>query len=415
MAKERDANDILRDEGEEAVREFHDAAEPFDESDPKFQNGKANGSHSSFKGSDTNHEQTTLQSARASTYKMEAIEWLWPNRFALGKVGLIVGLPDEGKGQLLCHMAAQVTSPGGQWPCDEGAAPGGNVVLLTAEDDPSDTVAPRLAAAGADLDRIEIVKMVRADNKTRMFSLVTDLDLLRQKIVEVGNVKMVQIDPITAYLGHGKIDSYRTADVRSILAPLVELAAELGVAVIAIMHFNKKTDVTNALLRISDSLAFGATARHVYAVVDNAENKRKLFVRAKNNLAPNNNKTLAYHFSARKVGRDPKTGKEIWAPYIIWEPQYVDVTAIEAMQAATQSKSASARDDAKEFLLDILAKGPVPHNDIIEEAKANGISERTLSRAKADIGVKAKRDGVRGAWVWQLPEQSTSQRRGPAA
>jgi putative DNA primase/helicase len=369
------------------------------------QNGKANGPHSSFKGSGANQQQPILQSARASTYKMEAIEWLWPNRFALGKVGLIVGLPEEGKGQLLCYIAAQVTSPGGQWPCDEGAAPQGYVVLLTAEDHPNDTVVPRLAAAGADLDRIEIIKMVRDDNKTRMFSLLTDLDLLRQKIIEVGNVKVVQIDPITAYLGHGKIDSFRTTDVRSILAPLVELAAELGVALIAIMHFNKKTDVTNALLRISDSLAFGATARHVYAAVDDTENKRKLLVRAKNNLAPNNNKTLAYRFSARKVGRDSKTGKEIWAPYVIWEPRHVDVTVFEAMQATTRPKSTTARDDAKQFLRDALAKGAVSSNEIAEEAEANGISRPTLFRAKADLKIKAKKDGVRGVWVWQLPEQ----------
>jgi hypothetical protein len=45
------------------------------------------------------------------------------------------------------------------------------------------------------------------------------------------------------------------------------------------MHFNKKMDVTNALLRISDSLAFGAVARHVYGVIDDAENKRNSFGR----------------------------------------------------------------------------------------------------------------------------------------
>jgi hypothetical protein len=266
----------------------------------------------------TGEQTTTLESARASTYEMEAIEWMWPDRFARGKVALLVGLPDEGKGQLLSYITAQVTT-GGEWPCKEGHAPLGNVILLTAEDDPSDTVVPRLVAAGADRKRVEIVKMVRTNNGTRMFSLVTDLELLRKKIIEVGDVKVVQIDPITAYLGHGKIDSFRTTDVRAILAPLVDLAAELGVAIIAVMHFNKRTDVTNALLRISDSLAFGATARHVYAAVDDAENKRKLLVRAKNNLAPNNNKTLAYHFGSRAVGHDSKTGKEIWAPYILWE------------------------------------------------------------------------------------------------
>jgi hypothetical protein len=44
-----------------------------------------------------------------------------------------------------------------------------------------------------------------------------------------------------------------TTDVRAVLGPLVSLATELKVAVIGIMHFNKKLDVTNVLLRISDS------------------------------------------------------------------------------------------------------------------------------------------------------------------
>jgi hypothetical protein len=68
----------------------------------------------------------------------------------------------------------------------------------------------------------------------------------------------------------------------------------MKVAIIGVMHFNKKMDVTNALLRISDSLAFGAVARHVYGVIDDSENGRKLFVRAKNNVsARSKDKTLA--------------------------------------------------------------------------------------------------------------------------
>src|SRR5262249_52389738 len=223
---------------------------------------------------------------------------------------------DEGKGQILAHMAAQVTN-GLEWPCGEGHAPHGNVILLTAEDDISDTVVPRLLAAGADLDRVEIVRMVRTNDDERLFSLVTDIDLLRRKIVEVGNVKLVQIDPISAYLGVGKIDSFRTPDVRAVLGPVTELASELMAAFVGVMHFNKKTDVTNALLRISDSLAFGAAARHVYAVVDDAENKRKLFVKGKNNLAADNTKALAYGFGIRDVGCDRKTGKIIRAPNIV--------------------------------------------------------------------------------------------------
>ena len=130
-------------------------------------------------------------------------------------------------------------------------------------DDLATTVVPRLKAAGADLARVHVVQMVAARGKDgeRMFSLVDDLDLLRQKIAAVGDVRMVLVDPISAYLGVGKVDSFRTTDVRAVLAPVMDLARELEVAFIGILHFNKKTDVTNALLRISDSLAFGAAAR----------------------------------------------------------------------------------------------------------------------------------------------------------
>jgi AAA domain len=355
----------------------------------------------------------TLESARASSVAMKAVSWLWPNRFAIGKLGIAAGLPDEGKGQILCYIAARITSKTDkQWPCNEGVAPDGNVILLTAEDDPADTVVPRLAAAGADLDRVHIVKMVRdRSGGRRMFSLVSDLELLRRKALEIGNVVAVEIDPISAYFGRGKMDSFRVTDVRAVLGPLVDLAGELGVAIIAIMHFNKKVDITNALLRISDSLAFGAAARHVYGVVADTENDRKLFVRAKNNLAPAaKDKALAYHFAASQVGNDPDTGEAICAPYIIWEPDYVDVTATEAMQAASEAKSPTARDQAKKFLAELLANGPMVRTEIEDAADGNGIAERTLFRAKADLDIIAKRDGPDGEWTWQLPP-SGHQRR----
>ena len=354
----------------------------------------------------------TLQSARASSFKMSAIQWLWPNRFALGKLGILAGLPDEGKGQVLCDMAARITR-GMDWPCGEGTAPQGNVVLLTAEDDPRDTVVPRLAAAGADLDKVEFLKMVREAGSDRMLSLVTDLDLLREKVLRFGNVKQIQIDPITAYLGTRQMDSFRTTDVRSVLGPVTEFASEVMASVVGIMHFNKKTDVTNALLRISDSLAFGATARHVYAVVDDAENKRKLLVKGKNNLAPHDTKALAYSFGAREVGTDEKTGAAIWAPHIVWFPRHVDVTATEAMQAAG-GQSGYAKREAREFLLERLQAGPAKADDLFEEADQAGIAKATFKRAKKDLGIRSRKEQGKldGAWMWELPPKAARGREG---
>ena len=129
-------------------------------------------------------------------------------RFARGKFGLIAGLPDMGKGQIAAFIAAAVTA-GVELPCDEGSAPQGNVIWFNAEDGARDTVLPRLVAAGADLKRIILVNGARVGGVEKMFSLVTDLQLLRAKIKEIGNVVLVIIDPVSAYLGVGKVDGPR--------------------------------------------------------------------------------------------------------------------------------------------------------------------------------------------------------------
>ena len=346
-----------------------------------------------------------LQSVCAADIVMRTMTWLWPNRFAIGGLGILAGLPDEGKGQVFAFMTATVTR-GGAWPCDEGTAPKGNVIILTAEDDLATTVVPRLKAAGADLAHVHVVQMVAARGKDgeRMFSLVDDLDLLRQKIAAVGDVRMVLVDPISAYLGVGKVDSFRTTDVRAVLAPVMDLARELEVAFIGILHFNKKTDVTNALLRISDSLAFGAAARHVYAVVADNENNRTVMVKGKNNNAPRDQKALAYTFATKEVATDPETGAPIIAPYIVWQSEHVDVTATEAMTAANEGRAPGARDKAIKFLQNELAVGPRAAKDLTEMAEANDISKRTLKRAKSELGVITAKDGLDGGWTWMLPD-----------
>jgi hypothetical protein len=84
---------------------------------------------------------------RLNTVEPESIQWLWPGRVAIGKLTLLAGDPGLGKSLVTLDMAARV-SQGAAWPdTDEPTAPGG-VVLLSAEDDPADTIRPRLDAAG---------------------------------------------------------------------------------------------------------------------------------------------------------------------------------------------------------------------------------------------------------------------------
>jgi len=286
--------------------------------------------------------------SKAADLEMRGVDWLWPGRFARGKFGLIAGLPDMGKGQIAAFIAASVTALIAL-PCDEGSAPQGNVIWFNAEDGERDTVLPRLIAARADPKRVHFVNGARVGGVDKTFSLVTDLRLLRRAIERIGNVVLVIIDPVSAYLGVGKVDGRSATDVRGVLTPLKDMAEELHIAVIGITHFNKKDDIKSALLRVSDSIAYVAAARHVYAVLDDPEDKNsKLFVKAKNNLA-RDTKAPRYGMSMKKVGYDAKLGVDINAPVIVWHPQHVEITANEAMQAAGGH---TAKREARDFLLE---------------------------------------------------------------
>src|SRR5262245_64740261 len=100
----------------------------------------------------------------------QPVEWLWPGRVALSKLTLIAGEAGLGKSQLSIAMAAAVTT-GGEWPCGEGRAPEGNVIILSSEDSAEDTVVPRLMAAGADRERVELASTVRDEQSRRSFDL----------------------------------------------------------------------------------------------------------------------------------------------------------------------------------------------------------------------------------------------------
>jgi AAA domain-containing protein len=165
----------------------------------------------------------------------------------------------------------------------------------------------RLATGGRGRRRIHFVNGARVGGEDKMFSLVTDLQLLRKAIHRIGNVVLMIIDPVSAYLGVGKVDGRSATDVRVVLTPLKDMAEELHVAIIGIGHFNKKDDIKSALLRVSDSIAYVAAARHVYAVLDDPEDKNsKLFVKAKNNLA-RDTKALRYGMGVKTVGHDPNS------------------------------------------------------------------------------------------------------------
>jgi predicted ATP-dependent serine protease len=110
---------------------------------------------------------------------------------------------------------------------------------VSAEDAANDTIAPRLTAVGADLTCVHILDSVKdASGGERNFSLQTDLKNLEAKIEELGDVVMVIIDPVTAYMGD-KIDSNQTTAIRAVLGPVAKLAERTDVCFLVITHPTK--------------------------------------------------------------------------------------------------------------------------------------------------------------------------------
>jgi putative DNA primase/helicase len=178
------------------------------------------------------------------------------------------------------------------------------------------------------------------------------------------------------------------------------MAERMRVAVLSITHFSKggTNTTTKALHKFIGSIAFVGAARAAFAVIDDPDDKdRRLFLHAKNNLSAQP-RGLAFRLEQTAV-----PGTAIFASRVRWENEPVNITADAAM--ADSGEVRGARDEAKDYLQQALADGPVDVNIVNKQANSLGISERTLKRARADLKVKATKSNFGGGWTLSLPQE----------
>jgi hypothetical protein len=229
--------------------------------------------------------------------------------------------------------------------------------------------------------------------------LQTDMALLEQKIVEIGDVALVVVDPVSSYLG--KTDSHKNSEVRGVLEPLSEMAERTRVAVLTITHFSKAgaSNTTKALHRFIGSIAFTGAPRTAFAVIEDADSEsRYLFLHAKNNLtAPAQG--LAFRLEQTTIDPGGIVASRVW-----WESDPVSITANQALAAeAAGEGQRSATEAAEEFLREALAGGPVSQKELKHDAEGAG-----LSWAKAQRQSEGKSGA--GRWVWSLQDAQDAPR-----
>ena len=156
---------------------------------------------------------------QGSTLTPEAVRWLWTHWLAVGKFHVLAGPPGQGKTTIALACVATVTA-GGRWP-DGSACEPGNVLIWSGEDDPKDTLLPRLMAMGADVSRVYFIDGTRIDGKAEPFDPARDMPALLGEAERIGDMRLLIVDPVVSAVAG---DSHKNGEVRRALQPLVDLA-----------------------------------------------------------------------------------------------------------------------------------------------------------------------------------------------
>lgn len=330
----------------------------------------------------------TLKTINMNDVECVPIRWLWYPYIPAGKLTIIEGDPGIGKSWISCAIAKAVAG-GEALPGQEGRplAPPQRVLLCSAEDNPADTIGPRLRAMGADLRLIDYVDQAFTLNKEGIAALEETMRSVAATIVF--------IDPIVAYLG-GKMDMNQANEVREVMTPLAHAAERTGCAIVVVRHLRKASSDT-ALYRGIGSIDFTAAVRSVMAVTYGRDGKTKIIRHIKHNNTPAG-PSLSFETEKGEELLD-EGGKPtgVWTCGTFrWGQTFVEEEYGPALGVNRTPKSHAK---AQQFLIDFLKDGPKPALDVIRAAEAAGIAEKTLKRSKAGIAVS---DKELNQWVWRL-------------
>lgn len=293
-----------------------------------------------------------------------SIRWLWRYRFSRGGLSVMAGDGGIGKSQALLWMAATVSN-GSAWADGSGNSEVGDVIIVSAEDRPDDTIKPRLMAMGADLSRITIVKAkvtIRKPGKPPVIHPTSfqDIPYWQEIFRRRPNCKLFIVDPLPSYLGRGVNDS-KNIEVRNILEPFLDMVImPLDICMIGNMHLNKTVDAKTPMHRISGSIAYGNLPRNVHFVVrDPDEPGRRFLKQAKCNNAPEDLPALAFKIEAREIVNNG--GEVIETAIPVFEAETLAVNledAVNGKPAGQRGPKPEKTNKVAEWLHDFLIERP---------------------------------------------------------
>lgn len=334
---------------------------------------------------------------QASDIAPVEIEWLWPQWIALGKLTVLAGAGGTGKTTMALSLAATLTVSG-MWPDGAVCKAKGNVIIWSSEDDPRDTLVPRLIAAGADLERVLIIEgRIGPAGQLEPFDPATDWDTLYSSVMKIGGVSLLILDPVVNLI---KGDMHRANDVRRGLQKIVDFASSMDCAVLGISHFSKGSAGASAADRVIGSQAFSALARTVLVVGKHDNSELRVLARAKSNISIDQG---GYSYSIEHCTIRTKEDHCIETTKTVWG-DFIEGSASEIL-SATESANSSKEYEPAVALKAVLQTGRMNSREAEEVMKANGYSPKQSRTARNKLNVNITRTGYGSATrtYWELP------------
>ena len=323
----------------------------------------------------------------------EPIAWLWPDWLAMGKFHILAGAPGQGKTTIALAMGAVVTTSG-RWPDGTHCAPG-NVLIWSGEDDPADTLLPRLIAMGADRDRVFFVQGARINGEVVPFDPARDLAQLLAAVEQIGGISMLVVDPVVSAVAG---DSHKNTEVRRALQPLVDLASTCNCAVLGISHFAKGGQGTDPTQRVVGSVAFSAVARVVLVAAkikgDEGEPAR-ILARSKSNIGPDDGGFL---YGLDQVEALPG----IHASRVTWG-KAVEGSARELLTDPDEPQQDGAGDAASMLREELMPGVWTSYDTAAAPLRKAGFTKKQIWAASNKLRVLRKKGAMKDGWYWRLP------------
>ncbi len=314
-----------------------------------------------------------------SSVKARKVQWLWEPYIPFGMITILEGDPGLGKSFLSMFLASEI-SCGGQLP-DGGDLDQGNVLYISAEDDPSYTTRPRIDAMGGDPKKIRVLN-------GRLAFDDEGLDVLREELDKF-EPDLIIIDPWVSFIPP-ETSVKDSVSVRTLIDKVESVAKDYGCAIVLIRHLTKmKQD--NALYQGGGTMDMIAAARSAIRIGQHPDNPdHRVMAHLKHNVGPKGPSWVYMMQIPTEEGGVPRLE-------FIGEEEI----SVNELNAAVGNTNARPKDAAEEFLKRELRDGPRKAKEMLALADLVGISERTLARARTRIGVKSEQK--RGHWIWSLP------------